>query len=77
MFCVELDVSPELTYQEAVSFADERNCNATLVTNDGRCGPNPVYEFTSNEIKNVMQLIADIYGMEIDSEVLKTMIVEV
>lgn len=77
MFSIELDVSYESTHQETIKFAQEYDCNANLVTENGPGGGNPVYEFTSDKIENVMQLTADIYGQAFDTETLKTMIVEV
>lgn len=76
MFSIELDVSYESTHQEIVEFAREHDCNATLVTENGPGGGNPVYEFASDNIKSVMELTTDIYGETFDTETLKTMIVE-
>ena len=77
MFSIELDISHEPTHQENVEFAREHNCNAILVTENGPGGGNPVYEFTSDKIENIIKLTTNIYGGTFDTETLKTMIVEV
>jgi hypothetical protein len=77
MFTTELDINYETPKSEIVKFALEHMCEATLITENGPGGGNPVYEFSSHSYDCLEELVTQVYGVACDEEFLKTIIVEV
>lgn len=78
-YTVELDISHEPTHSEVVAFAADYGCTTKLLMKNGPAGGNPLYEFSSDEYNQVVELLEQVIGHShgFDEEELKTMIVEV
>jgi hypothetical protein len=59
-YSIALDVSHEPTFDEIAKWAASFNCTATLITEFGPAGGNPVYKFSTKNITNLENLCDDL-----------------
>ena len=59
MFRIELDVSYENDIKEVTEFGDKHSCHTKIVEEFGPAGGNPVVEYSSAALYDVLNLIKD------------------
>lgn len=59
-YSISLDISYESTSDEINEWAATFNCTATLITEFGPAGGNPVYKFSTKNITNLENLCDDL-----------------
>ena len=77
MYVIELDISHETSTQEVMDFAKEMDCSAKMLIEFGPAGGNPLYQFSSNTLESLRNLINNVYGAPMDEDFVKTIIREI
>lgn len=62
MYLAELDISHEATPESVHQFAQEHGCVAKLILENGPAGGNPLYQFSSDKIDYLEELVGQILG---------------
>jgi hypothetical protein len=62
MYVAELDISAEASQELVHQFATEHGCTALLIMENGPAGGNPLYQFSSNSLDCLEELVAQVLG---------------
>lgn len=76
MYLSQLDVSHEATPEMVHQFAQEHGCVAKLILENGPAGGNPLYQFSSDKIDCLEELVGQILGFA-DQQHIRDQILEI